>query len=123
MLEPGYYNMDGIKALAQFPDNFFEIAVVDPPYGRGYDGGNNRYTVQTRKDGTKRVINSGDYKKCDWDRGPPGKEYFQELIRVSQNQIIFGCNYFDFPLPGGRIVWDKCNDGSDQSGRKLPTTH
>ncbi len=119
MLEPGYYNMDGIKALAQFPDNFFESAVVDPPYGRGYDGGNNRYTVQTRKDGTKRVINSGDYKKCDWDREPPGKEYFQELIRVSQNQIIFGCNYFDFPLPGGRIVWDKCNDGSDQSGAEI----
>jgi hypothetical protein len=50
---------------------------------------------------------------------PPDRTYFEELIRVSENQIIFGCNYFDFPLIGGRIIWDKCNDGSDQSGAEI----
>lgn len=119
MLKPGYYNMESVEALKQFPDNFFDIAVVDPPYGRGEDSGVNRDTRKKRKDGTEVVIKSGNYKKGNWDKEPPGPEYFKELKRVSKNQIIFGCNYYDFPLVGGRIIWDKCNDGSDQSAAEI----
>lgn len=55
------------------------------------------------------------YENRWWDNEPSSREYFEELFRVSKNQIIWGCNYFDFTLAGGLIVWDKCNDGSDQS--------
>lgn len=119
MLAPGYYNRECVEALKQFPDKFFDIAVVDPPYGRGEDSGVNRTSIKKRKDGTKVVIKSGNYRKGNWDKKPPGIEYFNELFRVSKNQIIFGCNYFNIPLAGGRIIWDKCNDGSDQSGAEI----
>ena len=49
----------------------------------------------------------------------PGEEYFRQLFRVSKNQIVFGTNYFKYPMHGGRIVWDKCNDGSTQSDAEI----
>lgn len=64
-------------------------------------------------------VSDGQYENRGWDNEPPPKEYFDELMRVSKHQIIWGVNYFDYPLSGGRIIWDKCNDGSDQSGAEI----
>ena len=92
--------------LPQFPDKYFNLAIVDPPYfsgpeKRGY------YGRKISPIGVKR-----EYTKSDtWDI--PDKNYFNELFRVSKNQIIWGCNYFDYRFPSsGRIIWDKCNEGS-----------
>ena len=85
--------------LPSYPDKFFNLAVVDPPYGIGRDGGK-----------------TGKYWKWyepkQWDDAPPDKNYFFELFRVSKNQIIWGANYFtDFLPPSmGWIFWDKGQD-------------
>ena len=61
-----------------------------------------------------------EYVKKNWDNDPPGEEYIYSLLRVSKQQIIFGVNYIPrFNFSGGRIVWDKLNDGSDQSGAEI----
>lgn len=108
--------MDGMK---QFPDKYFDLAVVDPEYGRKEHGGRNRSKYVKQKNGSKIYVSDGQYKNRGWDNEPAGKEYFDELLRVSKHQIIWGVNYFDYPLAGGRIIWDKCNDGSDQSGAEI----
>lgn len=107
--------MDCMQGMKKFPDKYFDLAIVDPPYGRKEHGGRNRSGYVRQKNGSKIFVKDGQYENRKWDNEPPSEEYFNELIRVSKNQIIFGCNYFDYPLIGGRIVWDKCNDGSDQS--------
>ena len=90
------YNMDCMKGMAQFPDGFFDLAVVDPPYfsgpeRRGY------YGSRVSKTGVHR-----DYPITPkWD--VPGKDYFDELLRVSKHYIIWGCNYFDYHFAPGRI--------------------
>lgn len=110
---------DCMDYLPQFPDKYFDIAVVDPPYGIGEHGGKNRSGYKTQKNGIKSWISDGQYENRGWDNEPPDNRYFDELIRVSKHQIIWGVNYFDYPLAGGRIIWDKCNDGSDQSGAEI----
>lgn len=95
--------------LPDFPDNYFDVAVVDPPY---FSGPEKRkfYGNETSPIGVKRV----EYEKMDtWKI--PSKEYFNQLFRVSKNQIIWGCNYFDYNFPPGRIIWDKCNGDSSFS--------
>lgn len=117
----GYFNMDCMAGMKQFPDKYFTLAVVDPPYGIGEDGGKNRHGYVKQKNGSKIFVPDGGYAKKQWDSRPPDKEYFRELLRVSQHQIVFGVNYFSFVEweTAGRIVWDKCNDGSDQSGAEI----
>ena len=119
MLYFGYYNMDCMQGMKEFPDKYFDLAIVDPPYGRKEHGGKNRSGYVRQKNGSKIFVKDGQYENRKWDNEPPSEEYFNELMRVSKNQIIFGCNYFDYPLIGGRIVWDKCNDGSDQSDAEI----
>lgn len=104
--------------MRQYPDNYFDLAIVDPQYGIGEDGGKNRGFYATQKNGDKVFIPSGNYIKTGRDSRPTDPEYFDELFRVSKEQIIWGANYFRLP-PGGAIVWDKCNDGSDQSGAEI----
>lgn len=111
--------MDCMKGMKEFPDKYFDLAIVDPPYGRKEHGGRNRSGYVRQKNGSKIFVKDGQYGNRNWDNEPPSEDYFNELIRVSKNQIIFGCNYFDYPLIGGRIVWDKCNDGSDQSDAEI----
>ena len=115
----GYYNMDCMDGMKYFPDGYFDLAIVDPPYGLHEHGGKNRNTYVKQKNGTKTYVKDGQYENRGWDNEPPSMEYFEELFRVSRNQIIWGCNYFDFTLAGGLIVWDKCNDGSDQSDAEV----
>lgn len=111
--------MDCTQGMKEFPDKYFNLAIVDPPYGRKEHGGRNRSGYVRQKNGSKIFVKDGQYGNRNWDNEPPSEDYFNELMRVSKNQIIFGCNYFDYPLIGGRIIWDKCNDGSDQSDAEI----
>lgn len=111
--------MDCMQGMKEFPDKYFDLAIVDPPYGRKEHGGRNRSRYVRQKNGSKIFVKDGQYENRKWDSEPPSEDYFNELMRVSKNQIIFGCNYFDYPLIGGRIVWDKCNEGSDQSDAEI----
>ena len=104
-----FYNMDCMDGMKQFPDNYFELAIVDPPY---FDGPNKRgfYGKEVNTLNIRRV----NYPLIQsWDL--PTAEYFKELFRVSKHQIVFGCNYFQFQFGPGRIVWDKCNGESSFS--------
>jgi len=85
------YNKDCMLALKEFKDNQFNLAIVDPPY---------RDSNQPTKD----MRNNGSMKSLE---GRPSKEYFDELFRVSKNQIIWGANNFQLPQFKGFFVWDK----------------
>lgn len=89
------YNGDCMDLLKQTPDKYYSLALVDPPYGIGMDGGNVGYK------------GFNDFAKKNWDSEIPGKEYFEELFRVSKNQIIWGGNYFGLPPTRCFLVWDK----------------
>ena len=96
---------DCMNYLPQFPDKYFELAIVDPPYFSGPER-RTYYGKKVSPIGAKRL-----YQSCKkWDI--PDETYFDELFRVSKNQIIWGCNYFDYHFGPGRIVWDKCNYNS-----------
>jgi len=92
-------NEDNMELMARYEDNYFDLAIVDPPYGIGnkFKGG------KTGKMNFNEVVDKG------WDIEPPNKYYFNELKRVSKNQIIWGGNYFLDNLDSSRcfIVWDK----------------
>jgi site-specific DNA-methyltransferase (adenine-specific) len=109
------YNMDCMEGMKQFPDKYFELAIVDPEYGRKEHGGKNRSGFVKQKNGTKIFVSDGGYTKKLWDKKPADISYFNELFRVSKNQIIWGANYYSKNFGPGRIIWDKVNDGSDQS--------
>lgn len=95
------YNMDCLDAMRQMPDNAFDLAVVDPPYR---DVSENDAFPQMRKLGKGRTV---------FHSGKPTGEYWQELKRVSKEQIIFGANNYGFEFKGF-IAWDKCVRGSDR---------
>ena len=98
------YNCDCMELLKQTPDNYYSLALVDPPYGLG-----------------NRLVDGGGTRKAKFDKDSvkwdvlPTKEYFIELMRVSENQIIWGSNYFDLPPTRCNIIWDKMQEftGSD----------
>ena len=103
-----YENLDCMEGMKRYGDKHFDLAIVDPPYGINIEEiwGN-------EKNGYKQ------YKKGGWDKEIPKKEYFDELFRVSNNQVIWGGNYFVQYLTGsmGWVFWDKgqrnftCSDG------------
>jgi len=78
---------DCLEAMKQYPDNYFDLAIVDPPYGLGIDGNKE----QRWKDGS---LKRKAHEIKGWDNAIPTAEYFSELKRVSKNQIIWGGNYF-----------------------------
>ena len=91
-------NEDNMNLMARYDDNHFDLAIVDPPYGIGnklVDGG-----------GTRKAKFDNNRESIKWD-DLPTNEYFNELFRVSKNQIIWGSNYFDLPPCGKFILWDK----------------
>lgn len=120
--QPDLYNADCMEAMKEFPDKFFDLAIVDPPYGINADQFNNgsgaskdagKYGTAVRLRGR---LNSGGGKlkncllnrsKFSWDNEIPPAEYFEELRRVSKNQVIWGGNYFPLPPTRGILVWDK----------------
>ena len=92
----GFYNKDCMEAMKGIPDNYFELAIVDPPYGLGDS-----------------VVNSGgrfkkyENKNGNWDKSIPDDKYFNELFRVSKNQVIWGGNYFNLEPTKCFLIWDK----------------
>jgi site-specific DNA-methyltransferase (adenine-specific) len=111
------FNRDCVEAMKEYPDNYFDLAIVDPPYGIDI---NNQ--SQGKGGGVARKI---DYTKKDWDKTAPEIIYFNELRRVSKNQIIWGANHFISKLPYDSscwIVWDKDNGETDFADCELAWT-
>ena len=81
-------NEDNMALMSRYPDNYFDLAIVDPPYGIGI---------------SKNPIRQ-QHRKKQWDNNIPNKKYFNELFRVSKNQIIWGGNYFDLPPTQGFFI-------------------
>ena len=91
-------NEDNMELMARYPDNHFDLAIVDPPYGIGAEN-----HAGKKENGWKQ------WDKKNWDNQIPNKKYFNELFRVSKNQIVWGGNYMTEYLPAsmGWIIWDK----------------
>ena len=106
-------NEDNMKLMARYEDNYFDLAIVDPPYGIDV-------TKMTLGNGKKK-INRGT---SDWDSKTPTPEYFNELRRVSKNQVIWGANYMTENLPPsmGWVYWDKGTGANDFSDGELAYT-
>ena len=109
------FNIDCMEGMKQYPDKYFELAIVDPPYGIGEADGRCR----TRKKHNNKVKHT----KKDWDIERPSADYWNELRRVSKNQIVWGANYFTEYLPPsmGWIFWNK-KIGGDFSDGELAYT-
>jgi site-specific DNA-methyltransferase (adenine-specific) len=114
----GYYNMDCMDGMKEFPDGYFDLAIVDPPYGIGENGDKNHTRGSLAK--------AKDYKSFSgMDIKPPNEKYFDELFRVSKNQIIWGANHFISKMPFDSscwIVWDKDNGNNDFADCELAWT-
>lgn len=93
MKEPrsNVFNVDCVEYMRTLPNNYFDLCIADPNYGIGIAANPVRQA----------------HERKDWDNKTPDKEFFDELFRVSRNQIIWGGNYFDLPPTKGFIVWDK----------------
>ena len=103
-------NEDNMELMARYPDNHFDLAIVDPPYGIGISG---QKEVKRGKKSDRK-----GHKQKEWDNAIPSKNYFNELFRVSKNQIIWGANYFVKHLTKGTkgwVVWDKAQYGLTMS--------
>ena len=98
-------NEDNMELMARYPDNYFDLAIVDPPYGIDADKKNSGKKLQSKKSAGL----SKYYGSQEWDSDVPNEDYFRELFRVSKDQIIWGVNYYPYDfLNGGRLYWDKC---------------
>jgi len=104
---------DNMELMARYPDNYFDLAIVDPPYGIDAN-------KMTLGNGKKKVFRG----ETNWDNKIPDSEYFIELFRVSKNQIIWGGNYmteFTYPTMGW-IFWDKGTGENDFADGELAWT-
>jgi len=113
-------NEDNMELMARYPDDYFELAIVDPPYGIKEHGQRPNRTDRwaSAPDGVK-------YKRVKWDNEPPTQEYFDELKRISKNQIVWGGNYFMYKIKEpsmGWVFWDKKNGSTDFSDGELAYT-
>ena len=114
------YNMDCVAGMREYPDKYFDLAIVDPPYGINIA---EKFAGEKRKSGNGVAMKSA-FENKNWDLSIPEIEYFLELFRVSKNQIIWGANYFAEHLPNsmGWIVWDKNNGTTKFSDCELAFT-
>ena len=96
-------NEDNMELMARYEDNYFDLAIVDPPYGINLANMNMGAGNKPKHCNKKRR----GYKAKNWDLKKPTKEYFNEVKRVSKNQIIWGGNYFDLGVCYGFCIWDK----------------
>lgn len=109
------YNADCTEAMRKIPDKYFQLAICDPPYGIGIDG-------QKKSVNKNPKHNRKHHEKKGWDNAPPPLDYFTELERISENQILWGGNYFVPMLTHGTkgwIVWDKGQHGLTMSDCEL----
>ena len=112
-----FYNIDCIEFMKSLPDDYFQLAITDPPYGKVAVFAN----CQPKERKNERPKK---YKTKDWDNNKPTKEYWKELFRVSKNQIVWGGNYFTDFLPEsiGWIYWDKITGDNNFSDGELAWT-
>ena len=96
-------NEDCMEGMARYPDKYFDLAIVDPPYGINADIKNNGKNSDRHEKTSLAKINT--YKKTNWDNAIPDDDYFTELKRVSKKQIVWGANFFG--LKGGYLYWHK----------------
>ena len=117
MLDFGFYNMDCMDGMKEFPDKYFDLAIVDPPYGGVTQGG---YMSNT----SSVLAKNKEYHTSLWSMKAPTLEYFKELFRVSSEQIIWGGNYFVDNLKPSQcwIVWDKDNGENHYADCELAWT-
>lgn len=111
-----FRNEDCMVGMARYPDKYFDLAIVDPPYFSGPE----RRKYYGQKISRTGVFRSYNPSTLHWS--PPDKRYFDELMRVSKHYIIWGCNYYDYRFASGRIVWDKCNGASTFSDAEIAAT-
>lgn len=114
-------NIDCMEYMKTLPDKFFDLAIVDPPYGIGasnYKRGGTKY-------GNSKAF-CKTYEPKDWDNNTPDKTYFDELLRISKNQIIWGANHFSYSFNSSSscwVVWNKQNgEGSGYADCELAYT-
>jgi site-specific DNA-methyltransferase (adenine-specific) len=107
-----------MELMARYPDNYFDLAIVDPPYGIGEDGAKNH----SRGKATRPTLYTPKY----WDTTTASKKYFKQLKRISKNQIVWGANHFIENLMATNsscwIVWDKQNGDNDFADCELAWT-
>jgi site-specific DNA-methyltransferase (adenine-specific) len=109
------YLEDNMSLMAKYPDNYFDLAIVDPPYGIGIDGQKESICKNPKH-------NRKEHKHKGWDKSSPDRKYFNELFRVSKNLIIWGANYFVGYLnyaKKGWVVWYKGQQGLTMSDAEL----
>lgn len=106
---------DCLDVMKDIPDNYFDLVLTDPPYG---------LDIHSKNASRGKLAVAKDYGKCEWDKSIPSKEYFDEIIRISKNQVIFGGNYFIEHLTNSPcwIVWDKNNGDNDFADCELAWT-
>ena len=101
------HNIDCMEYMKTLPDNAFDLAIVDPPYGINFGEFN-----RTNRTSTGKTIKADKYKNNNWDDSIPNDDYFEELFRISKNQIVWGGNYFPYLWKNGCkgfIYWHKGN--------------
>jgi len=111
------FHADCMEIMKQYPDKYFDLAIVDPPYGIGMD----KTHFETKSSKSK----AREYGEKKWDTKSPDEDYFKELMRVSKNQIIWGANHFISKIPFDSscwVVWDKDNGGSLHADCELAYT-
>lgn len=111
-MESIVYNMDCLAAMREMPDKCFTLAVCDPPYGINVA----QFNMGAGKGKRCSKLENRKWNPKDWDSSPPTDEWFSELFRVSENQIIFGGNYFNLPPCKCFLIWDK---GEGMYGRSF----
>jgi site-specific DNA-methyltransferase (adenine-specific) len=114
------YQMDCMEFMKQIPDKYFDLAVVDPPYGIGFGKFN-----RTNKASNGERYKANKYKNSNWDDDIPSDEYFAELMRVSKNQIVWGANYFPCLWKNGCkgfVFWNKDVNFDSYSAGELAYT-
>lgn len=128
------YNIDCMEYMKSIPDKFFDLAIVDPPYGinapnmkmgetTGYESTATKLKKGRLNQGAGKLKNRAlQMMPIEWDNAIPPQEYFDELFRVSKNQIIWGGNYFHLPPTRGMVCWDKMQPWDNFSQIELAWT-
>ena len=109
-----------MQLMARYEDNHFDLAIVDPPYGINQD--KVQEDLSNKKGFTKNAGTYKEYHKTEWDNEVPTLEYFNELKRVSKNQIVWGGNYFHELNLEGVVIWYKGNSGNFKEGELAKTS-